>query len=169
VERFQTIERSRLSNRIKHACPVWFTWSRLRIGNYKLCSNVLITTKLGEYITVVGVEIIEGYRRCWNWLPSTWWVVTKTFTTLHGRECCGKHGKRDCSSIVGRFPFQVVKSRVKSYYDWRSVGQPDLVSGTHLVSVTIFLKLLLNICGFVDVGRPLWRDDVSAVCTRSCC
>jgi hypothetical protein len=30
-----------------------------------------------------------------------------------------------------------------------------------------FLKLILHGCGFVDVGRPLSRDEVSAV--YSCC
>jgi hypothetical protein len=42
--------------------------------------------------------------------------------------------------------------------DRRSVGQSVLVSSTHLRLTTRFL-LLSDSCGFVDVGRPLWRED----------
>jgi hypothetical protein len=52
------------------------------------------------------------------------------------------------------------------YYDRRSVGQSVLVSSTHLGLTTRFL-LLSDSCGFVDVGRSLWREDGSAV--YNCC
>jgi hypothetical protein len=48
----------------------------------------------------------------------------------------------------------------------RSVGQSVLVSITHLGLTTRFL-LLSDSCGFVDVGRFLWRENVSAV--YNCC
>jgi hypothetical protein len=51
-------------------------------------------------------------------------------------------------------------------YDRRSVGQSILVSSTHLGLTTRFL-LLSDSCGFVDVGRSLWRENGSAVYT--CC
>jgi hypothetical protein len=47
-------------------------------------------------------------------------------------------------------------------YDRRSVGQSVLVSSTYLGLMTTFL-LLSDSCGFVDVGRSLWRESGSAV------
>jgi hypothetical protein len=52
------------------------------------------------------------------------------------------------------------------YYDRRSVGQSVLVSSPHLGLMTRFLLLSDN-CGFVDMGRPLWREDGSVV--YNCC
>jgi hypothetical protein len=46
------------------------------------------------------------------------------------------------------------------YYDRRSVGQSVLVSIPHLRLMTTFLLPSDN-CGFVDMGRPLWREDGS--------
>jgi hypothetical protein len=43
-------------------------------------------------------------------------------------------------------------------YDRRSAGKSVLVSSTHLRLKTGFL-FLSDSCGFVDVGRPLWRED----------
>jgi hypothetical protein len=51
-------------------------------------------------------------------------------------------------------------------YDRRSVGQSVLVSSTHLGLTTNFL-LLLDSCGFVDVGHSLWREDGCVV--YNCC
>jgi hypothetical protein len=59
-----------------------------------------------------------------------------------------------------------VKSKSKLCYDRRSVGQSVLVSSTHLGLKTRFL-LLSESCGFVDVGRSLWRENGSAV--YNCC
>jgi hypothetical protein len=55
---------------------------------------------------------------------------------------------------------------VELYYDRRSVGQSVLVSSPHLGLMTRFL-LLLDSCGFVDMGRPLWREDGSV--DYNCC
>jgi hypothetical protein len=55
---------------------------------------------------------------------------------------------------------------LKLCYDRRSVGQSVLVSSTHLGLTTRFL-LLSDSCGFVDVGRSLWRENRSAV--YNCC
>jgi hypothetical protein len=46
------------------------------------------------------------------------------------------------------------------YYDRRSVGQSFLVSSSDLGLMTRFVLLSHN-CGFVDMGRPLWREDGS--------
>jgi hypothetical protein len=54
----------------------------------------------------------------------------------------------------------------KLCYNQRSVSQSVLVSSTHLGLMTGFL-LLSNSCGFVDVGRSLWRENGSAV--YNCC
>jgi hypothetical protein len=53
------------------------------------------------------------------------------------------------------------------YYDRRSVGQSILVSSTHLGLTTRFLLLSAN-CGFVDVGRPLWREVESVLYYVQC-
>jgi hypothetical protein len=45
-------------------------------------------------------------------------------------------------------------------YDRRSVGQSVSVSSTHRRAKTRFL-LLSDSCGFVDVGRHLWREGAS--------
>jgi hypothetical protein len=56
----------------------------------------------------------------------------------------------------------LAKSKSKLYYDRQSVGQSILVSGTHLGPATNFspslFLLFLDSFGFVDVGRPLWRE-----------
>jgi hypothetical protein len=54
------------------------------------------------------------------------------------------------------------KIKVKLRYNRRSVDQSVLVPSTHLGLKTRFL-LLSDSFGFVDVGRPLWREDGSAV------
>jgi hypothetical protein len=58
------------------------------------------------------------------------------------------------------------KSKSKLYYDRRSVDQSILVPSTHLGPKTRFL-LLSESCGFVVVGRLLWREDGFVV--YNCC
>jgi hypothetical protein len=58
------------------------------------------------------------------------------------------------------------KPKLKSCYDRRSVGQSVLVSSPHLRTKTRFL-LLSICCGFLDVERPLWREDGFAI--YNCC
>jgi hypothetical protein len=52
------------------------------------------------------------------------------------------------------------------YYDRRSVCQSVLEQSTHLGLTTRFL-LLSDSCGFVDVGRSLWRENGSV--GYNCC
>jgi hypothetical protein len=54
------------------------------------------------------------------------------------------------------------KSRSKPRYDRRPVGQSVLVSRPHLGPNSKLLLLSVS-CGFVDVGRALWRDDGSVI------
>jgi hypothetical protein len=54
-------------------------------------------------------------------------------------------------------------SKSKLYYDRRSAGQSVLEQSTHL-GLTTRSWLLPDSCGFVDLGRPLWREDGSVVC-----
>jgi hypothetical protein len=56
----------------------------------------------------------------------------------------------------------LTKSKSKLCYYRRSVGHSVLVSSTHLGLTTRFL-LLLDSCGFVDVGCCLWRENGSTV------
>jgi hypothetical protein len=58
------------------------------------------------------------------------------------------------------------KSKSNLCYDRRPVSQSVLMSSTHLEPKTRFL-LLSDSCRFVDVGRPLWREDGSVV--HNCC
>jgi hypothetical protein len=51
------------------------------------------------------------------------------------------------------------QSKSKLCYDRWYVGQSVLVSSTHPELTTRFL-LLSDSCGFVDVGRSLWRERV---------
>jgi hypothetical protein len=52
------------------------------------------------------------------------------------------------------------------YYDRRSVGQSILEWST-LLGLTTRSLLLSDSCGFVDLGRPLWREDGSVL--YNCC
>jgi hypothetical protein len=54
------------------------------------------------------------------------------------------------------------KSKSKVCSDRRSVSQSVLVSSTHL-GLTTRLLLLSGSCGFVEVGRPIWREDGSVI------
>jgi hypothetical protein len=66
-------------------------------------------------------------------------------------------------SYVGPPPMAIaMQSNPKLCYDRRSIGQSVLVSSTNLIPKTGFL-LLSDSCGFLDVGRFLWRDDGSVV------
>jgi hypothetical protein len=55
------------------------------------------------------------------------------------------------------------KSKSKLCYDRRSAGQSVLEQSTHL-GLTTRSWLLSDSCGFVGLGRPLWREDGSVVC-----
>jgi hypothetical protein len=57
-----------------------------------------------------------------------------------------------------------MKSKLR--YDRRPAAQSVLVSSTHLGLKTRFL-FLSDSCVFVDMWRPLWRDDASVV--WNCC
>jgi hypothetical protein len=56
--------------------------------------------------------------------------------------------------------FHQLKSKL--CYDRRSAGQSVLEQSTHM-ELTIRFWLLSDSCGFVGLGRPLWRKDGSAV------
>jgi hypothetical protein len=64
-------------------------------------------------------------------------------------------------SSLHRFPYNwLLLKKSKLRYDRGSVGQSILVSSTHFGPKTRFL-FLSDSCWFVDVGRPLWREDGS--------
>jgi hypothetical protein len=76
------------------------------------------------------------------------------------------------TAVVRRVPGAVgelLHLKLKLNYDRQSVGQSVLGSGTHLGPATIFsvFNNFLGSYGFVDVGRPLWREVGSVV--FSCC
>jgi hypothetical protein len=67
---------------------------------------------------------------------------------------------RNKSSLV------MSKSKSKSCYDRRTIGQFVLVSGHHLGSVTnccFSLKFSLGSCGFVIMGLHFWREGGSVI------
>jgi hypothetical protein len=55
------------------------------------------------------------------------------------------------------------KSKSKLCYDRRSASQSVLEQSTHF-GLTTRSWLLSDSCGFVDLVRPLWREDGSVVC-----
>jgi hypothetical protein len=56
-----------------------------------------------------------------------------------------------------------LKIKLKLYYDRRSASQSVLEQSTHL-GLTTRSWLLSDSCGFVGLGRPLWRENGSAIC-----
>jgi hypothetical protein len=56
------------------------------------------------------------------------------------------------------------KSKSKLYYDRQSAGQSVLEQSTHL-GLTTRSWLLSDSWGFVGLGRSLWRENGSAVCS----
>jgi hypothetical protein len=65
--------------------------------------------------------------------------------------------------------FSVYNTKSKLLYDWRSVSQYVLVSGTPLGPMTRFYFFLSFVGKFsLLLGRPLWREDGSAICTVIC-
>jgi hypothetical protein len=73
------------------------------------------------------------------------------------------------SSYMSRLPqlsLSDLLAKTKLYYDRRSAGQSVLEQSTHL-GLMARSWLLSDSCGFVGLGRPLWREDGSAVC--NCC
>jgi hypothetical protein len=67
------------------------------------------------------------------------------------------------------FDYIMLKLKLKLIYDRQSVGQSVLVSGVHLGPVTNFSfssKFHSDICVFVILYHPLWREDGSVIfCT----
>jgi hypothetical protein len=68
-------------------------------------------------------------------------------------------------AVIGHI--KTFQSQSHTYYDRRSVGQPAFVSETYLGHGTDFssFKLHLESYEFVYVGRPLWREVGSVVCS----
>jgi hypothetical protein len=62
------------------------------------------------------------------------------------------------------------QSKSKLLYDWWSVGQSVCLGIEHPCGtcdqILLPVRMLLSeICSLVSVGRPLWREDGSAVCS----
>jgi hypothetical protein len=70
------------------------------------------------------------------------------------------------TTVNSLLQLSALESKSTLCYDRRSVSQSILVSNPHQGPKTRFL-LLSDSCGFVDVGRPLWREDESVV--YNCC
>jgi hypothetical protein len=60
------------------------------------------------------------------------------------------------------FDLSNLKSKSKLHYDRRSTGQSVVEQSTHL-GLTTRSWLLSDSCGFVGLGRPLWREDGSRI------
>jgi hypothetical protein len=95
-------------------------------------------------------------------------VVQSTLILVNGKHC---HKVRQYYYFLYSLPYEeskvftsLYKSKLKSklYYDRQAVGQSALLSGTHLGPVTNFFPfsiwLFFYSFGFLDVGRPLWRE-----------
>jgi hypothetical protein len=106
-----------------------------------------------------------------NWHFKSLWsllVISSSITLYSSVLICTHNWLLWTALHLFQFAFPLLRSKSKSKlcYDRRSVGQSVLVSSTHLGLKNTFL-FLSDSCGFVDVGRPLWREDGSAV--HNCC
>jgi hypothetical protein len=64
----------------------------------------------------------------------------------------------------------VVVSKLKLLYDWRSVSKSVYLGVEHPCGTCDRILLLVGMllsenCGLISVGRPLWREDGSAICS----
>jgi hypothetical protein len=60
----------------------------------------------------------------------------------------------------------IICRRSKLLYDWRSVSLGiEHPCGTCDQRLLLVGMLLSEICGLLSVGRPLWREDGSAICS----
>jgi hypothetical protein len=84
-----------------------------------------------------------------------------TESVLRIAHCCLNFGLVSSLSNSGSLDLYS-KSKSKLYYDRRSAGQSVLEQSTHLGLTT--RSWLSDSCGFVGLGRPLWREDGSALC-----
>jgi hypothetical protein len=122
-------------------------------------------------LTVAPSLLSLPCRALLNWQPSTKWVPGwRSFHTNHlvfsSQAFSWTTDSPTTSLHFTQLPQPESKSKSKLFYDWRSVGQSVLVSGTHLGLTTRFV-LLSDSCGFVHMGRSLWRENGSAV--YNCC
>jgi hypothetical protein len=109
--------------------------------------NLLVTASSGGHVPSSG---FQNYSRASAAATSDWFSAAELRTQLNSAL------NSNCSRNQVGF----------LYYDWQSVGQSVLVSGTHLGPMTKFV-LRSDSCGFVDVGRLLWWEDGPVV--YSCC
>jgi hypothetical protein len=117
----------------------------------------------------------------WVFSAVAWWRII--YLRAHVLSSCRlSHSSLIASTawLPGCWPFLTLaklsvltaaSQKSKLYYDRQSVGQSVLPSDTHLGPATNFSHSLfdyfLDSFGFVDLGRPLWREVGSVV--FSCC
>jgi hypothetical protein len=130
----------------------------------------LLFSEWGGGVSILLVTpFLRGCPTSTDWLTAKL-LLTLASTVILGFELHGTLGYILLSDGSGSlqtasvFP-HIHKSKSKSCCDWRSVGQSVLVSSTYLGPKTRFF--LPDSCGFVDVGRSLWREDGSIV--YNCC
>jgi hypothetical protein len=128
------------------------TWLRVTIDEVWIGNRIywtlkqLVTTlyKSLEFSVTVFTALLGNIFQKWTFLCSRAYVLAR---------------------CVHNTPATAV-SRLLTQPDLWSVGQSVLVSSPHLGPMTRFL-LLSDSREFVDVGRPLWREDGSVV--YNCC
>jgi hypothetical protein len=108
----------------------------------------------------------------------TYWILIQLVTTLHRllshtEQCSQVTDFTALHPIPTSYfsncrlkPISQSKNKIKFMLRPTAVGQSVLVSSTHLALTTGFL-LLSESCGFVDVGRSLWRENESVI--YNCC
>jgi hypothetical protein len=163
-------------------------WGRIPILSYQACwenhvnSRCVQEHKMGTYLVSI-FNSSSLYQIIWPYLPSAYlsWKTSLRLLTPQKGEPCTKNifvAKTWSSGTGFSFKITVFWDIVpcRPYMNWwwwwllydlRSVSQYILVSSTLVGLENMLLPvgmLLSEICGLVSVGRPLWRQDGSAIC-----
>jgi hypothetical protein len=118
--------------------------------------------------------LLSQYVGAWSSLYETWYVYHGTWAHLSSvfhkflpLVCMyiphlTSLGNGSVNTLL-RQRIRATKSKSKLCCDRRSAGQSLLEQSTHL-GLTTRSWLLSDSCGFIDLGRSLWRENGSAVC-----
>jgi hypothetical protein len=125
--------------------PQWITFMQ---GIHRSCVNANFRSRLCLDLFYHSETVVT-------------WMILGLITTKFNPLVRPTHGSFLSNFLYIWAPI-FLKSRSKLCYDRRSADQSVVEQSTHL-GLTTRSWLLSDICGFVDLGRPLWREDGSAV------
>jgi hypothetical protein len=129
---------------------------------------------------LLGVLLVTGARSMglavqWTLMkPESWsgWFPLNSSPSCSYRwfHCDFQNVPREHPNCAARLQLSWMKSKWKLLYDWRSVSQTvcldiEYPCGTCDQLLLPVGMLLSEIFGLVSIGRPLWREDGSAICS----